>query len=167
MSRCSSPGQPEHIPNQKEKKQNPLILDTNRLGKAQPLCRHSEIRAAFVGEIIHCELFALLISCFPSVSRAHLSSHICGYQSGPTPHILPESPQIYSSAGVRRHHRAGEKPPDLNASEEPLRQPRAGWQGPVTPQGCSPGAMPEPPGATVCLRRFNSGKAKGAYAGGT
>lgn len=34
------------------------------------------------------------------------------------------------------------------------------------PQACSPGALPEPPGAAVYLRRFSSGQTKGAYAGG-
>lgn len=42
---------------------------------------------------------------------------------------------------------------------------RAWHRGAVTPRGCCPGAVPEPPGAAVWLRQRNSRKAKRAYAG--
>jgi len=50
------------------------------------------------------ELFALLISCLLLTSHAHLSSHMRGYQSDLALQVLPESPQIYNSARMRRHH---------------------------------------------------------------
>lgn len=106
------------------------------------------------------------------MSRAHLSSHIHGYQSDLDLQILPESPQIYNSMVPRRHRpytgSEGKSPQTLAQArnEKPLPQPRAWHHGAVTLQGCSSGAMPEPPGAVVCLRQFNSRKPKGAYAEG-
>lgn len=129
----SSPGQPNHsrhtltYPKPGRKKQNTLILDSNRFGNSTAPSQAFKAGAVLVKVIIHCELFALLISCFPSISCAHLTLHIHRYQLGFALQILAESPIIYNSAEMRRHHpykRAEGKTPELNASKkEPLLQP--------------------------------------------
>ena len=125
--------------------------------------------AVFIEEIIHWIICSTNKLPSPHVSRSPLLPHawvsIRPRSAGIT-RITPNLQQCPDEKASPVHGGWGEKLPDLNAREEPLPQPRAWRHGAVTPQGCSPGTTPEPPGAAVCLRQFNSEKPKGAYARG-
>lgn len=178
VSHCNLPGQPEHgwhaltCPKQREKEQNPFILDTNRFRKSTASSQTFRNRGCVCWRNyslwIICsanKLLSLHVSCSPLLPHTWVSVRP---SSADFTRITPNLQQHGAEVASPVHGGWGEKPPDFSTSKE--QEASAAALGlasrAITLQGCSSGAMPEPPGAVVCLRQFNSRKPKGAYAEG-